>query len=397
VLVIGLMSGTSLDGIDAALVELNGEPGALDWRIVHFRDTPYTPQQRASLHDGMVNGTAAALCRLNVELGEWFADAVLQLCADTGVAPDTISVIGSHGQTLWHEPPSGGRRGSTLQLGCAATIAERTGIAVVSDFRARDMAAGGEGAPLVPWVDRLLFAHPERRRVLQNIGGMGNLTWLPPRGADAPILAFDTGPGNALIDAAVELATDGARTYDDCGEWARASAIDDALLADLLAHPFLQRDPPKSTGREVYGRPYVQQLAQRVAPANAEAWGVFISTLTELSARSIADAIRRWVMPRGVDEIIVTGGGARNTELVARIGRQLPGIPLHADSRALGIDPAAKEALAFAALAWAHVHRLTGNIPEATGAAGARLLGCFTPGRSDSGLQSGTPDRTREA
>jgi anhydro-N-acetylmuramic acid kinase len=313
---------------------------------------------------------------------------VLLLCAEASIAPGSIDLVGSHGQTLWHEPPSAGRRGSTLQLGCAATIAERTGIPVVSDFRARDMAAGGEGAPLVPWVDRLLFAHARRRRVLQNIGGMGNLTWLPPRGSADPVLAFDTGPGNALIDAAVELATDGARTYDDCGAWARASAVDDELLAELLAHPFLQRDPPKSTGREVYGRPYVQQLAQRVAPADAQAWGVFISTLTELSARSIAGAIRRWVMPRGVDEIIVTGGGARNTELIERIRRQLPGTPLHADERALGIDPAAKEALAFAALAWAHVHRVTGNVPEATGATGARVLGCLTPGRNDS-----APDR----
>jgi anhydro-N-acetylmuramic acid kinase len=381
VLVIGLMSGTSLDGIDAALVELDGDPGALEWKLLHFIDRPYTAARRALIHECIVHGNAAALCRLNADLGEWFAAAALELCASAGVAPADVTVIGSHGQTVWHEPPREGERGSTFQLGCAATIAERTGVAVVSDFRARDMAAGGQGAPLVPWVDRLLFAHADRRRVLQNIGGMGNLTWLPPRGSNEPVLAFDTGPGNALIDAAVELATNGARTFDDSGEWARTSAVDEQLLSELLTHPFLRKEPPKSTGREVYGRPYVQQLAERVAPSGEAEWGIFISTLTELSARSIADAVRRWVLPRGVDEMIVTGGGARNTELVERIRRQLSGVPVRADDGALGIDPAAKEALAFAVLAWAHVRHLSGNVPEATGATGPRLLGCYTPGR----------------
>lgn len=381
-LVIGLMSGTSLDGIDAALVELHGTPAALDWKLIHFLDVPYSAEQRARIHDGIVHGNTAALCQLNADLGEWFAAAARRLCAAADVEAESVRVIGSHGQTVWHEPPRAGTRGSTLQLGCAATIAERTGIAVVSDFRARDMAAGGQGAPLVPWVDRLLFSHASKRRVLQNIGGMGNLSWLPPRGSPEPMLAFDTGPGNALIDAAVELATDGARTYDDCGEWARRAPVDDALLNELLAHPFLQLEPPKSTGREVFGRPFVQQLAARIAPTTDEAWGEFISTLTELSARSIADAIGRWILPRGVDEMIVTGGGARNTELVERIRRRLPGVRIRADEAALGVDPAAKEALAFAALAWAHLSDLPGNVPEATGAAGPRVLGCYTPAYS---------------
>lgn len=379
-LIIGLMSGTSLDGIDAALVEFAGTVEAPEWRLIGFLEVPYSAQQRSTIHDAIGSGGVAVLCRLNAEMGDWFADAVLRLCEEQAVSPGAIDAIGSHGQTMWHEPPGPTGRGSTLQIGCAATIAERAGIPVVSDFRARDMAAGGQGAPLVPWVDRLLFSHESRRRVLQNIGGMGNLSWLPPRGVAAPVLAFDTGPGNALIDAAVELATRGALTYDVDGEWAAAAAPDDALLNELLAHPFLQRDPPKSTGREVFGRPFVQQLIDRSRPVGTADWARLISTLTEFTARSIADGIRRWVLDRGVDEVIVTGGGAHNPELVGRIRSLLP-VPVTADEAALGIRPAAKEALAFAALAWAYLQNVPGNVPEATGAAGARVLGSYTPGR----------------
>jgi anhydro-N-acetylmuramic acid kinase len=381
VLIIGLMSGTSLDGIDAALVELDGGGDDPHWQVRAFLELPYAADQRRAIHDGIVAGGAASLCRLHADIGEWFAAAVLRLCEESGVRPADIAAIGSHGQTIWHEPPGHGRRGSTLQLGCPATIAERTGIAVVSDFRTRDVAAGGEGAPLVPWVDRLLFSHPERRRVLQNIGGMANLTWLPPRGSAEPILAFDTGPGNALIDAAVELATDGQRTYDADGAWAEAGLVDEALLAELMAHPFVGREPPKSTGREVFGRQYVQELVDRVRPEGWAGWAGFISTLTELTARTITDALARWVLPRGVDEVVVTGGGALNPELVRRIRSRLD-VPVIADEAALGLKPAAKEALAFAVLAWAHLHGVPGNVPEATGAAGPRVLGSLTPGRA---------------
>jgi anhydro-N-acetylmuramic acid kinase len=378
-LTVGLMSGTSLDGIDAALVEFSGTVETPTWRLRGFLEVPYSPQQRAAIHDGITGGGAEVLCRLHADMGEWFADAVLRLCAEQGVAVGDVDVIGSHGQTMWHEPPGPAGRGATLQIGCPATIAERTGVPVVSDFRSRDMAAGGEGAPLVPWVDRLLFSHEARCRVLQNIGGMANLTWLPPRGAAQTVLAFDTGPGNALIDAATELATQGALTYDIDGAWAASAAPDDALLDNLLAHPFFQRDPPKSTGREVFGRPFVEQLAARVRPTGTADWARLISTLTELTARSIADGIRRWVLPRGIDEVIVTGGGALNPVLVERIRGLLP-VPVTVDEAALGIRAAAKEALAFAALAWAHTLREPGNVPEATGAAGPRVLGSYTPG-----------------
>jgi anhydro-N-acetylmuramic acid kinase len=377
--VIGLMSGTSLDGVDAAIVDLDGDAvDTVDWRLVAFQTVPYTAEQRREIHDAIERGTAASLCRLHARLGEWLAAAALAVCTRAGIDAGDVDLIGSHGQTVWHDPPTRFERGATLQLGCAATIAERTGISVVSDFRTRDVAAGGEGAPLVPWADRALFAAADRMRVLQNIGGMANLTWLPQRGTDAPVLAFDTGPGNALIDAAVELATRGADSYDRDGRWAKVGRIDQELLDELLAHPFHARTPPKSTGREVFGRGMVQSIVARLAPVAPEEWADVIVTLTAYTARSIADAIRRWALPLGVDEVIVTGGGARNPVLVRMLADAIAPVPV-LDGAALGIAAEAKEAVAFAALAWAHRAGLPGNVPEATGAAGPRILGSFTP------------------
>jgi len=374
------MSGTSLDGIDAALVAFEGGESDLAWRVEGFLTVPYPPERRERIHRAIVDGSAAVICRLHAELGEWLAEAALELCRSVGVEPDEVDLIGSHGQTVWHEPPVGGRRGQTLQLGDAATIAERTGIPVVSDFRSRDMAAGGEGAPLVPWVDRLLFSLPGRRRVLQNIGGMANLTWLPPRGDATPLLAFDTGPGNALIDAAVGLATGGRETYDRDGGWASRGQVRQELLNELLAHPFFERPPPKSTGREVFGRPFVESVVRREAPSSEQEWADLIATLTALTARSIADAIRRWVLPRGVDEVVLTGGGSHNPVLRSSLEAALSPVAVFPGA-VLGVDPDAKEAIAFAALAWAHVRGFAGNVPDATGAAGVRVLGSYTPGR----------------
>lgn len=377
--VVGLMSGTSLDGVDAALVEFRGGPPLPEWTVRSFVSVPYTTEQRGWIHDAIVAGDASALCRLHADLGEWLADAALKACAEAGLEPDDIDLIGSHGQTVWHEPPEGGRRGATLQLGCPATIAERTGIAVASDFRARDVAAGGEGAPLVPWVDRLLFSAEGRRRALQNIGGMANVTWLPALGTAASLLAFDTGPGVALIDAAVQIATAGTEPYDRGGAWAASGTVDDALVAEILSHAYFARIPPKSTGRETFGRPYVEALVERRGPVSHADWADLIATLTAATADSIADAYRRWVIPRGVDEIFLTGGGSRNPELVRRLREALDPVPVH-DGDALGVDPEAKEAVAFAALGWAFLKNVAGNVPEATGASGPRVLGSFTPG-----------------
>lgn len=381
-LAIGLMSGTSLDGVDAALVELDGDAAAaLSWRLLAFRPAPYSREQRDAIHAGIVDGDAASLCELNANLGEWFADAALALLRDAGREPDEVDVIGSHGQTVWHSPPEAGRRGATLQLGCAATIAERTGIPVVSDFRSRDVAAGGHGAPLVPWVDRTLFAHPDRTRVLLNLGGIGNLTRVPPRGSDEPLLAFDTGPGNALIDAAMELATGGAESYDRDGGHARAGSVLPELLAELMDDDYLRRDPPKSTGRERYGRPRAREIAERVGAGGSTSWDDVVATLTAFTAASVADAVERWVLPRGADELVVTGGGARNPRLMELLAERLAPLPIDPDA-ALADVADAKEAIAFAALAWAHLNGVPAGVPEVTGAAGPRVLGSLTPGRA---------------
>lgn len=378
--VIGLMSGTSMDGIDAALVRIEDGPTRLEWETEAFITLPYDAERRRRIEQALTRGDAAAICRLHADLGEWLAEAALVLCERAGIEPDSVDLIGSHGQTVWHDPPAGGRRGATLQLGCPATIAERTGIDVIADFRSRDVAAGGHGAPLVPWVDGLLFAVPGRSRVLLNIGGMANLTRVGPSGSGEPLLAFDTGPGNALIDAAVSLATDGAATYDRDGARAAAGRVDEAWLEALLAHPFFTAEPPKSTGRETFGRPFVERAWSERRAQGPLAWDDVVATFTALTARSIADAVRRWVAPRGAAEVVVTGGGASNPELLRQLVEALRPLPV-LEGRAAGIDPDAKEAIAFAALAWAHVMGRTGNVPAVTGAAGPRILGSRTPGR----------------
>jgi anhydro-N-acetylmuramic acid kinase len=372
------MSGTSLDGVDAALVRFEGSPEDVAWNLERFVSVSYTADQRARIHDGIVAGTAESLCDLHASLGEWLAEAALTLCAEAAIEPGAVDAIGSHGQTIWHQPPRNGTRGATLQLGCPATIAERTGIPVISDFRSRDVAAGGHGAPLVPWADRLLFSRTDATRVLVNIGGMANLTWVPARRSNDPLLAFDTGPGNALIDAAVQLATEGERTFDEGGAWAEAGVVDEEMLAELLSHPFYTEKPPKSTGREVFGRAYTEQVIARLRPENWTQWATVVATLTALTARTIADAFERYMEPRGVHEVIVTGGGSRNPVLMRRIAEALRPVPVRSGEE-VGIHPDAKEAIAFAGLAWAFSNGMPSNVPAATGARGPRVLGSFTP------------------
>jgi anhydro-N-acetylmuramic acid kinase len=379
-LIAGLMSGTSLDGIDAALVQLEGDtPDHLRWEMVHFCSVPFTEQQRSAIHQAILAGTADALCTLHSELGEWLAQAAIQVCDEAGVPLEQVDAIGSHGQTVWHRPPADGTRGSTLQLGDPATIAERTGCAVISDFRARDMAAGGQGAPLVPWTDLVLFRLEHSARALQNIGGIGNVTWVPPRSSDQSAFAFDTGPGNALIDAAVELATRGRMNFDRDGRLAEQGEVNEALVTELLGHPFFLQEPPKSTGRELFGRPFVERLVDVLQPEGDQDWLDLVATMTELTARSIADAYHRWILPRGINEVVVTGGGALNPVLVRRLAALLDPLPVR-DGSYLGVAPEAKEALAFGVLAWAHLNGVAANVPAATGAAGPRVLGSFTPG-----------------
>jgi anhydro-N-acetylmuramic acid kinase len=380
VLIVGLMTGTSLDGVDTALLEVHGDSlDTFEWRLVAATTTEHPPERRAAIHRAIVAGSAATLCALHADLGEWLAEAVHAVCREADVPLDTVDLIGSHGQTVWHAAPGAGRRGATLQLGDPATIAERTGRPVVADFRSRDVAAGGQGAPLVAWVDQLLFAVQDRARALQNIGGIGNVTWVPPRGSPVPVFAFDTGPGNALIDAAVAIATGERLTYDRDGLLAEQGEVDSALLAEILAHPYFREDPPKSTGRELFGRPLVEGLVAQLRPEGDRDWLDLVATLTEVTARSIADAYERWVLPRGIEEVVVTGGGARNLWLMRRIRELLDPLPVHG-AEVLGIAPNEKEAVAFAVLAWAHAHGIPANSPATSGAAGPRVLGSYTPG-----------------
>jgi anhydro-N-acetylmuramic acid kinase len=379
-LIVGLMSGTSLDGIDAALVEISGDSLAdLRWELRSAMTTPYTPERREAIHRVIANGSAAEMAVLHAELGEWFADAVEEICRLGRVEVAEVDLIGSHGQTVWHQPPIAGNRGATFQIGCSATIAERTGVSVVFDFRSRDVAAGGHGAPLVPWVDRVLFAQPGKTRALQNIGGIGNVTRVPPRDSSDDILAFDTGPGNALIDAAVGTATNGRLDFDRDGALAARGEVDEKLLEELLQHPYFAAPPPKTTGREEFGRPMVVRLIELVQPEGDQDWFDLIATLTELTARSIAMAYEQWLIPRGLDEVVVTGGGALNPTLMSRISTLLKPLPVR-DGSVLGIGATAKEALAFAVLAWAHARGIPANEPAATGASGRRILGSYTPG-----------------
>ena len=377
----GLMSGTSIDGIDAVLVRIDGDSSTtLSWSLLAFSTTAYDEDRRKTILEALEEGTPDTLCRLHVSLGEWFASAVHDVCEAAGVESRELAAIGSHGQTVWHIPPSDVLGGATLQLGDAATLAERTGAPVISDFRSRDVAAGGHGAPLVPWLDQLLFSAVDRRRAIQNLGGMANVTWLPPTGSPEPVIAFDTGPGVVLIDGAVRRASDGALPYDRDGVMALRGQVDESLLTELLDDAYFRAPPPKSTGREHFGRVLLDRVAEGLNPgADEEAWCDLVATLTAFTARSIAEAYRSWVLPRGLDEIFLVGGGTNNPALVQAITRELAPVPVR-DGGDLGVDPDAREALAFAFLAWAHLHQITGNIPSVTGAEAPRVLGSLTPG-----------------
>ena len=380
-LFVGLMSGTSIDGIDAVLVRIDGDSSTtLSWSLLAFSTTAYDEDRRKTILEALEEGTPDTLCRLHVSLGEWFASAVHDVCEAAGVESRELAAIGSHGQTVWHIPPSDVLGGATLQLGDAATLAERTGAPVISDFRSRDVAAGGHGAPLVPWLDQLLFSAVDRRRAIQNLGGMANVTWLPPTGSPEPVIAFDTGPGVVLIDGAVRRASDGALPYDRDGVMALRGQVDESLLTELLDDAYFRAPPPKSTGREHFGRVLLDRVAEGLNPgADEEAWCDLVATLTAFTARSIAEAYRSWVLPRGLDEIFLVGGGTNNPALVQAITRELAPVPVR-DGGDLGVDPDAREALAFAFLAWAHLHQITGNIPSVTGAEAPRVLGSLTPG-----------------
>ncbi len=399
--VAGLMSGTSADGVDAAIVDVSGRRV----RVLAFDTYPY----RAGLQSEILrlcrpeSARLDAICHYNHVLGEVFAEAVVRLCGESGIPLDSIDLIGSHGQTIYHNPKGGRYAGravrSTLQIGEPSVIAQRTGIMTVADFRPRDMAAGGEGAPLVPYADYILFSDRRLCRAVQNVGGIANVTFLPPcRVCHAHylfrkehpegkvctayptrhVMAFDTGPGNMVIDGMVRLITKGKRSYDRGGAMAARGSVDESLLHEMLRHPFFRRRPPKSTGREQFGQQYCEWLYDKARRKDLMPEDI-VATATAFTASTIATACRRF-LPAMPEEMILCGGGAHNATLVRMLQTALEGVRIRTTSE-FGIDVDAKEAVSFAILAYATIQGVPNNLPGVTGASEPVVLGKIVPGK----------------
>lgn len=372
--IIGLMSGTSLDGVDAALCEISGAPPSLNASILKSVTLPYDADFREQIIAACAPGRNDELGRLHMALGERFAEAILALVED----PAQVDLVASHGQTVWHDVDASGTVLSTLQLGSAAVIVEITGITTINNFRERDVAAGGQGAPLTAYVDWLLLRHPQQWRAVQNIGGMGNVSFLPPLSDQhSDLLAFDTGPGNALMDAAMFLITEGDQSYDQDGAFAGSGTVDKAWLEELLAHPYFQQAPPRTTGRELFGSAMAEMLVAQ-GHSRQRSNADILATLNALTAHSIAAAYRDFA-PRAVQQVIVGGGGAHNKTLLRNLQNLLrpAQVLTHAD---IGLSSDFKEALVFAVLAYESWHHRVGCLPSQTGARRGTVLGQITPG-----------------
>lgn len=379
-LIVGLMSGTSVDGIDAALCEITGAPPHLEARIVHAITFPYPPgfQARVLAASQPESGRVDELCQLNFALGELFAQATLRLIAESNQTPAGIDLIGSHGQTFWHSVEADGSVSATLQLTEAAVLAERTGITTISSFRPRDIAAGGQGAPLTAYIDWLLLRHPTKWRAVQNIGGIGNVTFLPPLSdRTSQPKAFDTGPGNALIDSIMVQLTDGAEAYDRDAQLARRGRVDEEWLHHLLAHPYYALQPPKTTGRELFSQAMAAELIEEGQRRGNDPSSI-VATITTLTAQTIADAYSRFA-PAPVDEVILGGGGRHNPALADMLSGLLQParVLTHED---IGMDSDNKEALVFAVLAHETWFNRPSTLPALTGADHPVVLGQITPG-----------------
>lgn len=370
-ILVGLMSGTSADGITAAVVRfVPGANDAIAAELLAHVTRGYEPRERERLLTAVERGTPAEYCRLAFDLGAWLADAALAAIDAAHVDRARVRAIASHGHTIWHQAPH-----ATWQLGEAAVIAERTGIDVVSNFRVRDVAAGGQGAPLVAIADRMLFSAPDAWRALQNLGGIGNVSVVPPRNAQGTLRGFDTGPGCAVIDGVTRaLAPD--LPYDVDGVLARAGQPVDVLVDELLGEPFFEQPPPKSTGRELFDRAYITRLIDRCRAADASTADT-VATAVLLTARSIALAMRRFVR-EPVADLVLSGGGARNPALVDAIAAHVAPLAVRRFDE-LFFSGDAKEAVAFALLGWLHLARRPGNVVSVTGARGERVLGTLTP------------------
>ena len=382
-LVVGIMSGPSADGVDAALVRVRGSGETLSWRLLRHETLQYSPKVRELIlrcsEPG--GGDAAVLCRLNVLLGELFARAVQHVVNQAGIDLRTVDLVGAHGQTVQHLPApvtiTGIAVRASLQLGEPAVIAERTGRTTIANFRARDLAAGGQGSPLVSYVDYLLFRHRARGRLVINIGGIAGLTAIPASAGPEGVVGFDTGPGTLVIDGLVARLTGGREGFDHDGRYARRGTTRPALLGRLLEHPYLGTAPPKSCGREEFGRPFLEPILQENAGVPGDD---LIATATRFTAESIANACRRYVMPNNVyEEAIVSGGGARNGFLMEQLRDAIPELTIKLSDE-YGLPAASKEAVAFAILANETLLGVPDNLPAVTGAVRPVVLGTIVPG-----------------
>jgi anhydro-N-acetylmuramic acid kinase len=370
-LAVGLMSGTSGDGVSAALVRFENR----FFKLLRYQTFPYSKKIRKKI-SGALGLNAREIAELDVELGEWFARAALKILGETPARK--VAVVGSHGQTLYHGP--NGRFPATLQIGEAAVIAEKTRISVVSDFRPQDVAAGGEGAPLIPFFDHYFFGKGPVR-ALQNIGGIANVT-IVGRKLRGPV-AFDTGPGNCLIDLAIQKMTRGKLSFDPSGKWAARGSVDRQLIERMTRHPYFKKKPPKSTGKEMFGEEFLRNYLGQLNPTvTAPVKGIdALATLTYFTALTIYQSLKRFA-PAPFKEIIISGGGAKNLTLMRHLKELFAPLPVRS-IEALGIPAQAKEPIAFAFFALRALRGETNHLPRITGAKRPAILGKITPYAAD--------------
>lgn len=376
---IGIMSGTSVDGVDVAIISVKGSGDKLSYQQLAF-DTVDIPQAlRREIFRQFSPSESAVdkLCSLNFELGKLFASAARTVVEKAGLRIEDIDFIGSHGQTIYHIPVDQSGAGlvkSTMQIGEASVLAEMFQCPVVSDFRVRDMAAGGEGAPLVPYVDHLLFRLDSKNIALQNIGGIGNVTYLPKGGSASDVIAFDTGPGNMIMDEAMNILTEGQFLFDNNGDLAAKGTVHQVILDELMNHPYLGLPIPKSTGRELFGAAYTRRLVDRMLGMGLSSADI-LATLTKFTALTITDQLGRF-LPGEVDTLVVSGGGAYNATLLGFL-KELGDFAVKTQED-LGFSSESKEAVAFALLANETLFGVPNNVPSATGAAKQVVLGKLT-------------------
>lgn len=384
--VIGLMSGTSFDGIDACLVKITGNGLSTEIEIIEFETYPYKEEIRELIFDASKEQTGRVdkICQLNFTLGKLFADASGQIAEKSSIPISDIDIIGSHGQTIYHisslKEKADKKVRSTLQIAEPSIIAQETGVTTVADFRTRDIAAGGEGAPLVPYADFILFGKDGIGRAVQNIGGIANVTFLPAGCSINEIIAFDNGPGNMIIDRFAEIITEGKLKYDKDGELASKGKLNQDLLERLCSHPYLSIPPPKSTGREDFGIQFSDNLYEELKRDNVDFLDT-ITTVTVFTAKSISDSYRKYIQPSyKLSEVVMSGGGVYNPILFQFLKEYLENINIRKFEE-FGIPSDAKEALAFAILANETICGNPGNVPSATGARERVVLGKIIPGR----------------